>query len=133
MKNKINSQSLLSTLWIFVLLNIIFRDLHQFLNQGYIEEMMNLNISEETKLFYGLVLEIPILMTVLSRILNNISNKWINITIASLLMIGTLSALAPADMDDVFFTLINTIAFLAIIYIAWKLPSKKGLDFSKVV
>ena len=133
MKNKINSQSLLSTLWIFVLLNIIFRDLHEFLNQGHIEEMMNLNISEETMLFYGIVLEIPIMMTVLSRILNNMLNKWINVTVASLLMIGTLSTLASADLDDIFFTLINTIAFLAIVYTAWKLPLKKNGNLSGVL
>ena len=133
MKNKINSQSLLSTLWIFVLLNIIFRDLHEFLNQGHIEEMMNLNISEETMLFYGILLEIPIMMTVLSRILNNILNKWINVTVASLLMIGTLSTLASADLDDIFFTLINTIAFLAIVYTAWKLPLKKNGNLSGVL
>ena len=133
MKNKINSQSLLSTLWIFVLLNIIFRDLHEFLNQGHIEEMMNLNISEETMLFYGILLEIPIMMTVLSRILNNMLNKWINVTVASLLMIGTLSTLACADLDDIFFTLINTIAFLAIVYTAWKLPIKKNGNLSEVL
>ena len=133
MKNKINSQSLLSTLWIFVLLNIIFRDLHEFLNQGHIEEMMNLNISEETMLFYGILLEIPIMMTVLSRILNNILNKWINVTVASLLMIGTLSTLASADLDDIFFTLINTIAFLAIVYTAWKLPLRKNGNLSGVL
>ena len=127
-----NSQSLLSTLWIFVLLNIIFRDLYEFLNQGHIEEMMNLNISEETMLFYGILLEIPIMMTVLSRILNNVLNKWINIIVASLLMIGTLSTLASADLDDIFFALINTIAFLAIVYTAWKLPLIKS-DLSEVL
>ena len=133
MENKINPKSLLSSLWTLVLFNIIFRDLHEFLNQGYIEEMMNLNISEETMLFYGLVLEIPILMTVLSRILNNAFNKWINLVTASIIMVGTLSILASADMDDVFFTGVSSIAFLAIIYTAWKLPSKKNGNFSEVV
>ena len=30
----------LSTLWIFVLLNIIFRDIHEFFRPGLLEEMM---------------------------------------------------------------------------------------------
>ncbi len=124
MENKIKSQSLLSTLWIFVLFNMIFRDLHEFLNQGYVEELMALTISEETMLFYGFILEIPISMVVLSRILKNSLNRWVNMVSASIVMLGTLSTLVSADMDDVLFTMANTIAFIAIIYTAWKMASR---------
>ena len=31
---------LLSSLWAFILFNMIFRDLHQFLAPGYIKQMM---------------------------------------------------------------------------------------------
>ena len=133
MVNKINSPSLLSALWTFILFNIIFRDLHEFLNQGYVEELMALNISAGTKIFYGLVLEIPILMTLLSRILSNTFNKWINMIVASMLLLGTLTTLAKADMDDVLFTVMNSLAFSAILYIAWKLPSKKNSNSYKII
>ena len=127
MENKIKPQSLLSTLWIFVLFNMVFRDLHEFLNQGYIEELMTLKLSEETMLFYGFVLEIPILMTLLSRILNNGVNRWVNIVAASITMLGTLSTLVSADMDDMLFMTVNIVAFLAIIYTAWKMPPYTNL------
>ena len=127
MENKIKPQSLLSTLWIFVLFNMVFRDLHEFLNQGYIEELMTLKLSEETMLFYGFVLEIPILMTLLSRILNNGVNRWVNIVAASITMLGTLSSLVSADMDDMLFMTVNIVAFLAIIYTAWKMPPYTNL------
>lgn len=122
-KNKIKPQTLLSTLWIFILFNMIFRDLHEFLADGYIEEMMSLKISETSLLFYGFILEIPILMVLLSRILNDKANKWVNLIAASIIMLGILSTLPSADMDDVFFTIINSAAFAAIIHTAWKLPS----------
>lgn len=120
--NKIKPQTLLSTLWLFVLLNIIFRDLHEFLADGYIEKMMAMEIPESSLLFYGFVLEIPIAMVLLSRILNNKVNKWANVVAGSIILIGTLSSLPSADMDDVFFSTINIIAFLTIISVAWKLP-----------
>ena len=130
MENRINPQSLLSTLWVFVLFNMIFRDLHEFLNQGYIEELMALKLSEETMLFYGFVLEIPILMTLLSRILKNGINRWMNMVAASITMLGTLSTLLSADMDDVLFAILNSVAFLAIIYTAWKMPPQKDFRSS---
>lgn len=30
----------LSTLWIFTLLNVIFRDIHEFVRPGFLEELM---------------------------------------------------------------------------------------------
>ncbi|WP_343486150.1 DUF6326 family protein [Allomuricauda sp. d1] len=125
---KIEARPLLSTLWIFILLNMIFRDLHQFASEGFIEEIMSLKISEELLLVYGFVLEIPILMVVLSRILNDKANKWAN-TIAVLITgLGMLSALASADMDDIFFTIMEFAAFTGIIIIAFRLPtSSKNL------
>ncbi|MBX2827505.1 MAG: hypothetical protein KTR22_05050 [Flavobacteriaceae bacterium] len=128
MNNKITSQTLLSTLWVFILFNMIFRDLHQLLAQGYIEEMMALEISNPAMLFYGIILEIPIAMVLLSRILKDKTNKWTNIVAASFVMLGTLSTLPSADWDDIFFVLVKLVAFLAIIRVAWKLPSQKFLE-----
>jgi len=34
LKNQMNPQALLSTLWIFILLNMILRDLHEFPTEG---------------------------------------------------------------------------------------------------
>ena len=125
--NKIDSRSLLSTLWIFILFNMIFRDLHQFGKEGFIEEIMSgvvngVKITDELMLFGGFLAEIPILMVLLSKILPNRANKWTNI-IASVITVPVLLSAAPsADMDDIFFMTIEVIAFLSIIYIAWKLP-----------
>ena len=127
-RNKIKPQTLLSTLWIFVLLNMVFRDLHQLGKKGFIEEIMTgvvngVKITDELMLFGGLLAEIPILMVLLSRILDDKANKWTNIIASVITMLVLVSALPSADMDDVFFMIIEFIAFLIIIQIAWKLPS----------
>lgn len=121
-KRKIESQALLSTLWIFVLFNMIFRDLHQFANEGFIEELMSQKIKEELVLVFGFILEIPIAMVLLSRVLNDKANKWANTVASIITLLGLLSTLPSADMDDVFFTIVESAALLAIILIAWKLP-----------
>ena len=127
-RNKIKPQTLLSTLWIFVLLNMVFRDLHQLGKKGFIEEIMTgvvngIKITDELMLVGGFLAEIPILMVLLSRILNDKANKWANIIagIITLLVFGT--AAPSADMDDVFHMIIEVVAILWIFRIAWKLPS----------
>ncbi len=127
-KYKIETQSLLSTLWVFVLLNMIFRDLHQLGKKGFIEEIMSgvvngVKITDELMLFGGFLAEIPISMVLLSRILNDKANKWANIIASVITMLVLVSALPSADMDDVFFMIIEVVAFLSIIRIAWNLPS----------
>lgn len=120
--NKIKPQILLSTLWVFILFNTIFRDLHEFLRVGYIEEMMAMKMSEENMLFFGFIVELPILMILFSRILNNNVNKWVNLVVGSITMLGILSTIPSADMDDIFFAIIELMALVVILLTAWKLP-----------
>jgi Sec-independent protein secretion pathway component TatC len=128
LSQKIKPQTLLSTLWVFILLNMVFRDLHQFVKAGFLAEIMTgvingVKITEELMLFGGFLAEVPIIMVLLSRILTDRVNKWANITASVITMLVLLSALPSADMDDVFFMIVEVVAFLAIIRIAWRLPS----------
>lgn len=120
--NKIKLDSLLSTLWIFILLNVIFRDLHEFLAEGYIEKMMAQKVSELDLLFFGFLIEIPILMVLLSSVLNTKANKWANIIAAGIMILGLLIGLPEGDMDDIFFSMVNLGAFVVLLFTAWKLP-----------
>jgi len=127
-KSKIKPQTLLSGLWLFVLLNIIFRDLHQLGKQGFIEEIMSgvvngVKITDELMLFGGFLAEIPILMVLLSRILHDKANKWANIIAGVITLMVFATAVPYADMDDVFHMIIEVVAILWIFQIAWKLPS----------
>ena len=99
-------KALLSTLWIFVLFNMIFRDLHEFGRPGFIEEIMTgivngVQITEELMLLGGIMAEVPISMVLLSRVLNYRINRWANIfagttTIAMIINNGV------KDLDDIF-------------------------------
>ena len=121
--NKIKPRTLLSTLWIFILFNMILRDLHEFPTEGYVEELMSLQLSEQAMLFYAFIVEMPVSMIVLSRILNNKANKWANIIAVIIASFGILYTLPSGDMDDFFFAIVNSAAFIVIVFTAWKLPS----------
>lgn len=125
MKQTVNIPSLLSTLWTFVLFNIIFRDLHQFLNPEAFQEMITQKIPENRVLLFGIILEIPIAMVLLCKILPAHLNKWANLTAASITGLGFLSTVPSADMDDLFFLLVKTISLIAVAYLALNLPIKQ--------
>ncbi|MTI38564.1 DUF6326 family protein [Fulvivirga lutimaris] len=133
LKNKISPQTLLSTLWVFVLLNIIFRDLHQFVKSGFIEEIMTgfvngIKITDELMLLGGFLAEIPILMVLLTRILDDKANKWANI-IAGIITLAVFATGIPSlDIDDAFHIAIETAAILWIFRIAWKLPTHDNIN-----
>ncbi|MEO1919084.1 MAG: DUF6326 family protein [Paracoccaceae bacterium] len=112
--SKFDTRSLLSGLWLFVLLNIIFRDLHEFATATTIVE-----ITEELLLIGFVLVEIPIAMVLLSPILKYKINRWANIIAAVLTLAVTASAL-PGDLDDNAFALIEIAALLVIIWKAWK-------------
>jgi len=126
MKDKgIKATSLLSLLWIFVLLNMIFRDLHQFLNKGFIHELLNSDIPETFMLLFGVLLEIPILMVVLSKILGPRANKWANFLAVAITLAGILYSATSADLDDIFFGLVEIVALFIILRVAFKLHTSE--------
>ncbi len=121
---EIDQKALLSTLWIFVLLNMIFRDIHEFFRPGLLEEMMtgivNGNqVTEQVMLIGAFMVEIPILMVLLSRILNYRINRWANIIIGAV-TIALVIGMGQKDLDDIFFATVEVIALSAIIWLAAK-------------
>lgn len=74
----------LSSLWVFVIFNMIFADIVGFLNPGVLEEMIAMKPAQGLLLVFSILLEIPIAMIVLSRLLKHSINRWTNI-IASLI------------------------------------------------
>lgn len=119
--SRIKPSTLLSTLWIVILFNMTVRDLHEFLREGYITQMMSIGISEEEVLLYGFIAQIPILMILLSRVLKEKVNKWYNTVAALITSLGLLSTLPSADMDDVFFVIVQNILLLIVLRVSWKL------------
>ncbi len=119
------TQTLLSTLWIFVILNIFARDIHELGRPGMLEQVMSgvvdgVVVTEGLMLLGGIMFEVFIVMVVLSQVLKYKINRSVNM-IMGLIAIGivVMTNLSP-DLDNIFFMIIELIALVAIIVIAWR-------------
>ena len=114
----------LSNLWIFYLFNTIFRDIHEFIEPGFIEQVMTgtfngTPITEHLLLLGGFVAEVPISMVLLSRLLPYGANRWANI-IAAVITLSFEINNGTTDLDDTFHMVIEIAALLFIIWSAWR-------------
>ena len=127
-QERTNTRTVLSTLWIFVLLNLFARDIHELGRPGMLQQVMTgvidgVTITEELMLLGGVMFEIPILMVLLSQILPYKISRRANIGAGALtIMIEVYSNLNP-DLDNVFFLAIKILALLSVIWVAWKWKS----------
>ena len=117
---------ILSTLWIFVTLNYLYCDVlglmdSEILNQFLTGKVDGLVINKNFLLGGAILMEIPIAMVLLSRILSIKINRWANI-IAALIktaaMIMSLFVGSPTGYYS-FFAAIEISTTLFIIWYAW--------------
>ena len=111
-------RAVVASLWTFVLFNMLFRDIHEFLRPGAIEEFMSTSVAEGTLLASGVALTLFISMIVLTRVLPYRATRWANLAVAGVAL-GGMAANAPRDVDDVWFLAVEVVGLLAIIWLSW--------------
>ena len=109
----------LSTLWVFVMFNMVFADIVGFLNPGVLDEMIAMKPAQGLLLVFSILLEIPIAMIVLSRLLKYRANRWANI-IAGVITILWVIGGGTISVSYIFFATIEVACMLLIIWYAWK-------------
>ena len=122
---RVDVRGKLSSLWMFVLVNMLFRDMHEFARVGFIEGILEANAngtqaSAELVLVAGIVLELAIVMIILPRFLNIRLNRWVNITVALIFITTTIGFNLAPDLDDLFFAGMEIVGLISIIVIAWR-------------
>ena len=117
-------QARLSTLWIFLLINMIFADIFSFMNPGFMAQIVagtpidGTVITPVFLLIAAIVTEISIAMVFLSRFLKPGINRWVNIiggVITILWVIGGGSLI----LTYIFFASIEVLTSLVILGMAW--------------
>jgi Family of unknown function (DUF6326) len=109
----------LSTLWIFVMFNMVFADIIGFLNPGTLEEIIAMKPAPGLLLIFSILTEIPIAMIVLSRWLKYRANRWANI-ITGLITILYVIGGGSGNVTYIFFATIEVVCMLFIVWYAWK-------------
>ena len=119
----------LSTLWIFVMFNMVFADIVGFMNPGALEDIMTGNvgieITQELLWVFSILLEIPIAMIILSRVLPYRINRWANI-IAAVITILFIIGGGSVALSYIFFATMEVIGMSLIIWYAWTWPNPEA-------
>ena len=120
----IDTKVLLSTLWIVVMINMAYADILGLFIPGVLEEVAKTSVSTGTpipQLMLGgaIMLEIPIAMILLSRVLKYKVNRWANI-IAGVITIAYVVGMGSLYPHYIFIATIEVVCMLLIIWYAWK-------------
>jgi len=118
----------LSTLWIFVMFNMAFADIVGFMNPGVLDEIVKgatpIKITQGLMLGFSILLEIPIAMILLSRVLKYRANRWANIMAGSITILFVIGG-GNTNLSYIFFATIEVACILLIVWYAWKWPNHK--------
>ncbi|MDA3851782.1 MAG: DUF6326 family protein [Spirochaetaceae bacterium] len=125
--NKIETKDIriiISTLWVVVMFNMAFADILTFITPGVMADIvsgnMDVTITPLIMLVFALLIEIPIAMIFLSRILKAKANRICNI-IASILTILFVVGGGSLYIHYIIFASVEVIAMMAIIVLSRKL------------
>ncbi len=108
----------LPLLWTYVMFNMVFADIIGFLHPGTLEEMIAMKPPQSLLLLFSFLLEIPIVMIVLSRMLPRKANRIANIT-ASVITILWVTGGGTLSASYIFFAAMEVGCMLFIIRSAW--------------
>lgn len=120
---KLDTKVLLSTLWIVVMINLAYADILSLHIPGVFDEVAKTSISTGTpipQLMMGgaIMLEIPIAMIILSRVLKYGINRWVNIVVGIVTIAYIWGGMASYP-HYIFIATVETLCLLLIIGFAW--------------
>jgi MFS family permease len=124
---EMSTEATLSILWIFLLFNYIYCDLFTAFDPTILKSLVTTGSSggfEFTQVFlfgFSVIMEIPIAMVLLSRILKPRANRWANIIGGTMMAAVQISSLfGSPTMYYIFFSIIEIVCLFWIIWSAWK-------------
>ena len=118
----------LSTLWVVIMFNMVFADILTFITPGALEDLWSgqagVQISPGLLLGFAILLEIPIAMILVSRILRPGINRWANTAAAA---VTTAFVVGGGSLTPhyVFFAAVE-IACMALIL--WSVWTRRGAE-----
>jgi hypothetical protein len=111
--------SRLSALWVFVLLSMLFRDIHELANPEFVEQMLSQTVPESLLLVAGIILAMPIFMVPLNHLLPPVWSRRANLLVVLIIAVAIITN-PPGDLDDYWFTALELVGLAAIAWLAWR-------------
>jgi hypothetical protein len=117
---KMDMKVMFSTLWIVVMINVAMADIFGFMMDSMAgNTTADVQIPQIGMLIFAIIMEIPIAMIILSRVLKYGANRWANI-IASVITMAFVVLGGSANLVYGFFATVEIVCMLIIIWKAWK-------------
>ncbi len=122
--NKLDPRVLLSTLWVFAILNYLYADVMGFYETGFIGELMTGEVegivfTDSFMFIMAVMMETDIVMVLLSRILVYKLNRWTNIIAGTIHTFAVGASMFVGSDPAPFYTFFGSIEMLTTIYIVW--------------
>jgi hypothetical protein len=119
----------ISTLWIVVMFNMAFADIVSFIQPGGLQGVSagpgGVPITQGLLLVFAVLLEIPIAMIFVSRILKPGANRWAN-TVAA--VITAVFVVGGGSMELPFYVFFATVEVACMALIVWSVWSRRGSE-----
>jgi hypothetical protein len=117
-------RSKLSILWLFATLNYLYCDVAGLMDRelltGYLAgNVGGLEISQGFLLGAGILVEIPITMVLLSRVLKYRANRWANIAAGTMMTVVQLATLFLAGTPTIYYLFFSVIEIATTAFIVW--------------
>jgi Sec-independent protein secretion pathway component TatC len=117
-----NMRTRISTLWIVVMCNMIFADILGMMIPGVLTAMsagqVGVPVTQGLVLAFAIVLEVPIAMIFLSRILKPRPNRWAN-TVAAVITTAFVIAGGSPYLHYYFFETVQIACLALIVWSVW--------------
>jgi hypothetical protein len=105
----------LSTLWVFMLLNYLYCDI-----MTSFDPTVSAGLSRDALLAASVLMEIPMAMILLSRVLKYRPNRWANIIVGMFMVVVQVSTLFIGSGPTVYYVFFSVIEVACLLFIVWR-------------
>jgi MFS family permease len=132
-------KALLSLLWVFVMFNYLYCDVVTLMDPRLLKQFIagnvgGMQLNQGFLLGAAILMEIPISMVLLSRVLNYGANRWANIiagVIMTAVQLSTLFFGSQPTIYYIFFSVIEIVCTALIASYAWKWTNPESSSTNK--
>jgi len=119
----------ISTLWVVVMFSMVFADIVGMMMPGVLTSMsagqVGVPVTQGLLLVFAILLEIPIAMIFVSRILKPVANRWANTVAAVITTLFVVGGGSPY-LHYYFFAAVEIACMALIVWTVWARPSSEA-------
>jgi len=119
----------ISTLWIVVMFTMVYADILSFLTPGELQKLWDgtagVNLTPGLLLVFAILLEIPVVMIYLSRVLKPTANRWANTVAVAVTIVYVIGGGSFNLPHYIFFAAVE---IGCMVYIVWSVWAQRGQE-----